>query len=44
MKSSRKKQNLHTKVLKHQTRDTELAHKSHENLFESMKKKYYSET
>ena len=46
-KSSKTKQKLYEKFLKHCTRETELAYKSYENLFESLKKKakkkYYSE-
>ena len=46
-KSSKRKQKLYEKFLKHRTRETELAYKSYKNLFESLKKKakkkYYSE-
>ena len=38
-KSSKRKQELYEKFLKHLTRETELAYKSHKNLFESLKKK-----
>ena len=45
-KSSKRKQKLYEKFLKHRTRETELAYKSYKNLFESLKKKakkkYYS--
>ena len=47
VKSSKRKQKLYEKFLKHRTRETELAYKSYKNLFESLKKKakkkYYSE-
>ena len=47
VKSSKRKKKLYEKFLKHGTRETELAYKSYENLFESLKKKakkkYYSE-
>ena len=47
VKSSKRKQKLYEKFLKHRTRATELAYKSYKNLFESLKKKakkkYYSE-
>ena len=46
-KSSKRKQKLYEKFLKHGTRQTELAYKSYKSLFESLKKKakkkYYSE-
>ena len=46
-KSSKRKQKLYEKFLKHRTRETELAYKSYKNLFESIKKKakkkHYSE-
>ena len=42
-KSSKRKQKLYEKFLKHQTRGSELAYKSYKNLLESRKKKYYSE-
>ena len=42
-KSSKWKQKLYEKRLKHQTRETELANKSNKNLFESLKKVFYSE-
>ena len=46
-KSSKRKQNLYEKFLKHQTREAELACNSYKNLFESLKKKakkkFYSE-
>ena len=38
-KSSKRKQKLYEKFLKHRTRETELAYKSYKNLFESLKKK-----
>ena len=46
-KSSKRKQKLYEKFLKHETRETELAYKLYKNLFESLwkkaKKKYYFE-
>ena len=46
-KSSKRKQKLYEKFLKHRTRETELAYKSYKNLFKTLKKKakkkYYSE-
>ena len=46
-KSSKRKQKLYEKFLKHRTRETELTYKSYKNLFESLKKKvkkkYYTE-
>ena len=46
-KSSKRKQKLYERFLKHRTRETELAYKSYKSLFESLKKKakkkYYSE-
>ena len=45
--SSKRKQKLYEKFLKHRTRETELAYKSYKNLFENLqkkaKKKYYLE-
>ena len=38
-KSSKTTQRLYEKLLKYQTRETELAYKSPKNLFESLKKK-----
>ena len=38
-KSSKRKQKLYKKCLKHRTQETELAYKSYKNLFESLKKK-----
>ena len=46
-KSSKRKQKLYKKFLKHRTRETEFAYKLYKNIFESLKKKakkkYYSE-
>ena len=39
VESSKKKQKLYEKFLKHKIRETELAYKSYKNLFESLKKK-----